>query len=401
LAAEQYFALLAAAQRNGDLDDPVQLHAALGAAQPQGDPPREKGIEIMTMHRAKGLEFDTVILLGLGREPRQDEARALQWMGRVSADGRDDLVMVPAALPGDLDGQRLAEFVRRAERLRDRAERARLLYVATTRARARLHLVWELPADRVAPSAGSMLSYLWPTVAGAAVLPQAPAREDEQEQRAAIVPVLRRLAAPGVSTAIDLPPRSQPAVSRPEFVWAGQAAVHVGTVVHRYLQRFADQGLDAWPPTQVPTMTAAIDRELQLLGVERHELHAATARVTTALAHSLGDPIGRWVLSAHAEARSELRLTMRAGDVLEHLRLDRTFVAEGRRWIIDFKTSQHEGGDVDAFLDSEVARYAPQLERYARAIAAIDARPISLGLYFPLLEKLRTWAAGATKTPSA
>jgi ATP-dependent exoDNAse (exonuclease V) beta subunit len=253
LAAEQFFALLAAAERNGDLDDPARLHTALEAAHPQTDPPREKGIEIMTMHRAKGLEFDTVVLLGLGREPRQDEARALQWMGRVAADGRDDLLMVPAALAGDIAGARLTDFVRRAERARDRAERARLLYVATTRARERLHLVWQLAADRPTPSAGSMLAYLWPAVAGSTATPQPPRAEDAHGERGAILPVLRRLAAAPAERAISgqMSTPSPVAPSRPEFVWAGQAAVHVGTVVHRYVQRFAAQGLDAWTPVRV------------------------------------------------------------------------------------------------------------------------------------------------------
>ena len=43
------------------------------------------------MHRAKGLEFDTVVLLGLAREPRPDDPRALQWLARATADGRDDV----------------------------------------------------------------------------------------------------------------------------------------------------------------------------------------------------------------------------------------------------------------------------------------------------------------------
>jgi hypothetical protein len=94
-------------------------------------------------------------------------------------------------------------------------------------------------------------------------------------------------------------------------------------------------------------------------------------------------------------------MTVRTGVCLEHVRIDRTFVAEGRRWIVDFKTSQHEGGDVDAFLRSEMERYAPQLERYARALAETDARPIELGLYFPLLGQLRSWHATATTNRSA
>src|SRR5688572_14474057 len=44
--AEQFFALLAAAERGGDLDDPIVLHRALEIVQPQVDAPREPGIEI-------------------------------------------------------------------------------------------------------------------------------------------------------------------------------------------------------------------------------------------------------------------------------------------------------------------------------------------------------------------
>ena len=52
---------------------------------------------------------------------------------------------------------------------------------------------------------------------------------------------------------------------------------------------------------------------------------------------------------------------------------------DGLRWIIDFKTSAHEGGSTEAFLESEVERYRPQLERYAAAMSAMDSRPIRVG----------------------
>jgi ATP-dependent exoDNAse (exonuclease V) beta subunit len=133
--------------------------------------------------------------------------------------------------------------------------------------------------------------------------------------------------------------------------------------------------------------------ELELLGVERAELPGAAERVAAALVAALEDPHGRWVLTQHDDARSELRVTVRSELGLEHLRLDRTFVANGRRWIVDFKTGEHEGGDLEAFLVSEVERYRPQLERYARAVAAFDSRPIEIALYFPLLKTLRSWAA--------
>jgi len=60
------------------------------------------------------------------------------------------------------------------------------------------------------------------------------------------------------------------------------------------------------------------------------------------------------------------------------------------RWIVDWKTSSHEGGDREAFLDNELARYRGQLERYARAMRVFDPdRPLRVGLYFPLLDAWR------------
>jgi ATP-dependent exoDNAse (exonuclease V) beta subunit len=336
-------------------------------------------------------------LLGLAREPRPDEAKALQWLTRSIGDGSDDLVMAPAAFAADAAAERLVDFVRRAERGRDLAERARLLYVATTRARERLHLVWQLGATDDEPARHTLLAHLWPMVAATALKNSAAIADDGSPQ--ALTPVLRRLAAPArAASATPAAPQSAPA-PRPEFVWAGAAAVHVGTVVHRYLQRIADDGLERWS-ARIGVQRATFARELELLGVEPQAVAAAAERVAAALERALADPRGRWVLGQHEEASSELKMTIRAGDALEHVRLDRTFVAEGRRWIVDFKTSQHEGGELTAFLESEVARYAPQLERYARAVAAVDARPVQLALYFPLLGELRAWPAAATESRS-
>jgi ATP-dependent helicase/nuclease subunit A len=386
---DQYFALLARLERDGDLDDPERLQTYLERAQPQSDPPRGRGIEIMTMHRAKGLEFDTVVLLGLGREPRPEDAKALYWMQRATAEAADDLVFAP--LTADSDDKRLVAFVRATERQRDAAERARLLYVAATRARERLHLVCELAAGKTQPSPNTLLSLVWPAAASA--FQGAHAEAVSIGTAAPITPILRRLA--HVRADSSPPPqsveRSGPDESRPEYAWVGEAAAHVGSVVHRYLQRIADEGLSAWSPPRIAACAQAFALELELLGVEPGELADAAGRVGAALNAAITDKHGRWVLGSHEESRSELRLTIGRTTGLEHVRLDRTFVADGTRWIVDFKTSRHEGGDIHAFLESEVERYRAQLETYSSAMAEIDSRPIRVALYFPLLSALRVW----------
>jgi hypothetical protein len=182
-----------------------------------------------------------------------------------------------------------------------------------------------------------------------------------------------------------------------EFSWVGETARHVGTVTHLFLQRMARDGLEAWSLARIDRLGEALRLALKQQGVAASELEAAQARVRQALASVLEDPRARWLLSAeHTEARSEHRVSGELDGALVHVALDRTFVdREGVRWIVDYKTGVHQGGDLDAFLDRERERYRDQLERYAALIARTESRPIRLGLYFPLLRGWREWRIGA------
>jgi ATP-dependent exoDNAse (exonuclease V) beta subunit len=74
---------------------------------------------------------------------------------------------------------------------------------------------------------------------------------------------------------------------------------------------------------------------------------------------------------------------------------DRSFVDEqGVRWVIDYKTSQHLGSGIEQFLDREVERYRPQLQRYARIAQRLGPEPVRVGLYFPLMWAWREGDAG-------
>ena len=142
--------------------------------------------------------------------------------------------------------------------------------------------------------------------------------------------------------------------------------------------------------------SGAIEGELRRRGVAADELSVAINRVVEALARTLDDERGRWALDAHSQAKSEWRLSGVMADEIVNVAIDRTFVdQEGVRWIIDFKTGGHEGGDVAAFLDSEQQRYRHQLEKYAALLQLLpgDSVPSAtrLGLYFPQLKGWREW----------
>jgi ATP-dependent helicase/nuclease subunit A len=113
--------------------------------------------------------------------------------------------------------------------------------------------------------------------------------------------------------------------------------------------------------------------------------------VVTALTRTLADDRGRWLFAPeHRDARSELALTGIADGRLTNVIIDRTFVDEdGSRWVIDFKTSRHEGSGLEAFLDNEAERYRAQLARNAEVARSLGPEPVRTALYFPLLGVFR------------
>ena len=56
------------------------------------------------------------------------------------------------------------------------------------------------------------------------------------------------------------------------------------------------------------------------------------------------------------------------------------------RWIIDYKTSVHEGGNIETFLDEEMKRYRGQLMGYVSAFAGLEERETKAALYYPLID---------------
>jgi ATP-dependent exoDNAse (exonuclease V) beta subunit len=364
----------------------------------------------MTMHKAKGLEFDTVIVPGLGRSPRHDDKKLFLWMEqpRWGAPGAADLLLAPIHETG-AGNDPIYAWLEKLDAQKESFEDERLLYVASTRARQRLHLLGgvRLAADddgaiRLRPPAEkALLGKLWPVVASIYAESAKQVLESPMppaiENKASISQALRRLPLDWTLPAAPPHARWKPppdilhTQDEIEFSWVGETARHVGSVVHRWLQRIADDGLKGWDATRVDVLRTAYRQELVGRGVTGDDLDAAIGRVAAALVHAVTDERGRWLLGPQRDACNERRITAVIGGERVNLIIDRVFLgADGKRRIVDYKTSSHEGADVEAFLDSERERYRLQLARYAAAVGDRDAM---LGLYFPLLHGWREWNA--------
>lgn len=397
LDAQAYLALLDAQETAGGLLDFGRLEAAMDGLYAAPDGLADGRVQLMTMHKSKGLEFDTVILPGLGRRPAGAGSELLYWDEVPDASGHTSLLMAPVRAARQT-AEPISDYLRERERDKTRLESTRLLYVAATRARRRLHLLGHIPFNDAGeprpPAAGSLLEKLWPVVADAFDgLQPPPGDPTPVAQR--LRGKLRRLPADWQAPQPDADADGvdgDGAVAAIRFDWAGDTARHVGTLVHRQLERIAAEGIDDWPAARVDGLAPQLRLGLRHLGVDDADLDAALDKAMRALRQTLQHDTGRWLLYDHTDARSEWPLSCHDGEGARHYVIDRSFVDDdGVRWIVDYKTGEHQGGNPAAFLDDEQSRYREQLQTYARLLRRLERRPIRLALYFPLLSDWRVW----------
>jgi ATP-dependent helicase/nuclease subunit A len=398
--ARAFFDALSERTASGEWRGITTLDSVLADLYAQPRARTQQPVQVLTIHGAKGLEFDHVLVPGLDRDLNRGREPLLRWLELPRPREGSDLIMAPAPVIGDEEPGEVGAYLKRLMAGRAAHEQVRLLYVAATRAKRSLHL-YAAPKPRsggiIAPRSRTLLARLWPALEEdfrRSLSDPAGAKADELHD--ATRPPLRRLA-PGwlprrlpAAPPLARLPLAQRSLEPPEFSWVGETARHIGTVVHAALQ-----ALGAAP--ELPSRAGVESRaglyreQLRRYGVPERDLDRAAARVVEALTRTVGDEKGRWILSReHPEAASELALTGIVGGQLTSVVVDRSFVdTRGTRWVIDFKTSRHEGGRLEEFIDQELERYRGQLQTYTALARGLGPEPVRAALYFPLLGVFR------------
>jgi len=380
-------------------------------------------LEVMTIHKAKGLEFDAVILPGLDRIPRGDAEKLLLWqeVPGEDNDGRGLLLAPIAETGGDADPT--YNYIKGLHKEKNAHETGRLLYVAATRARRRLYLVGSVRRSTantpVTPDPRSLLRFLWPAVAsdftsaceaenepaGPACLP-ADGSGDAGDAEAETIPI-RRLKntwtmPPAPPDAIFHAPDRGPEQERAaeadrrfglRFDWAGMVVRLTGTVIHKWLRTICETGVDGWDENRLRGVSARIRADLSGSGIDPARLDEAAEHVISGLFRTVSDETGRWILSPRDSGRCEYPLSGVAHGRVHHVVIDRTFIdKDGTRWIIDYKSGVHTGAGLEAFMEQERMRYDDQTALYASLMSRKEPfTAVRRALYFPMFAGWCPW----------
>lgn len=365
--------------------------------------PAVGAVQIMTLHKAKGLEFDTVILPSLGRTGRRDDQPLLRHR---SLPGGYILAPHPGryAVEGGAE-ERLYGYLGRLEHTAQHNEMLRLLYVGVTRARKRLHLIGcaSLPAEErpSRPASGSLLAHLWPVVSQEFSALQ-PVPSGNVPVARISTPVSPRLPTTWIAPAHEIGylPRvdqaelpSELAIHESRFFDESDdgdnAARIIGVLYHSLMERIAYEGVELWSPARFNDLRGSLVSGCRRLGMPEPSVGKAVDRVLDLAIRTLDDQTGRWVLGRHVNGACELALSGYVEGRWVSAVIDRTFVEhDGTLWVIDYKTTAINLAE-DYVIQDEVSRYAPQIRRYASLRRMqTGCTVVRGGLYFPSIQKL-------------
>lgn len=335
-------------------------------------------VQIMTIHKSKGLEFDCVLLPGLGAQPQSSDRGLLKWL-KLPRPQEEDLFLVSPIKAVSDDECRIYNYLEHLDAQKAYYESQRLLYVATTRTKQRLYLLDCYTTIRKKSFRHMLSGELFsPGFQGAAEMdpadkPRDVGIEELGLQNSAHLPILQRLPLHYYQRSLEQKPLSQNDLS----IIAPSLPRLVGVVTHAMLQ---------WICTYHPSTYQDIPWELatrQLKSMGLSTISSLTAESITSPSGALTlaieqiqtqihaffhDSRGQWIAKQRPDERNELALLSahNAGTRI----IDRTFTEQNTRWIIDFKTGAPE------------AHHRTQLEQYAELFQSSTTLPIRCGLYY-------------------
>ncbi len=359
---EQYWLLLERFEHLGQIEDLGQFNLEFNKLYSQQVVPSR--LKIMTIHKSKGLEFDSVILPGLSTSTPNLRTPLLRWL-KLPREQQEDLLLLSPIKAAHHEQCLLYDYLGKLDAQKNSYELQRLFYVAVTRAKKRLYLLDNTEKN----SKGSFRALLENQVFIHSEQPINP------EQLMADYPTLYKLP---VAFYHKAPLPSEPHNTAPLIITNSMPRL-IGIVTHELLQWVCEHH-----PEDLRDVPWGLARDqLIALGFVNHELVAAEHLIKTQLSTLFHDPIGQWIMKAHENERNEYELLVLHHNKLTTQIIDRTFCDKGIRWVIDFKTGHDD--------TTSTTHHRLQVENYARLFTEKNNDPIRCGVYYLASNRWLDW----------
>ena len=430
-------------QGESDLLGPA-FEAALGDLKAQPDPAAEVdyGVQLMTIHEAKGLEFEVVLVPDLQAGAGNSKQELLSWLERglspeANEPGEVTEFLVAPLPPKGADRGAAKAWVDRVRHEREQHEARRVLYVAATRAREELHIfarpsykTVEGALPEVAMPRESLLLIAWPAwesevrrqfeewlsasaaAAEPATIASLAASGDcvlSMTPSALITTCVRRLPQGLQAASVNIQSDSQEPLAGEGQLYerheGGLISRALGKAVHElfeHLAQFLVTETTEAARVLLTRLQPRIGANLRAAGIDAPQADRIAAQTLEIVLRAANDPQAQWILAPHRDATSEARWTGVVAGTLRAVQVDRVFRAgptpqstagDNTWWIIDYKTAHEDGLDPKAALPELRSAFAPQIEAYAKVLRNLHGADAAIrgGLYYPRMALFDWW----------
>lgn len=364
---DQYWSLLEQFDQSGQLEDMALFQQEFNALYSKRVVPSR--LQIMTIHKSKGLEFDTVILPGLSSKASHHDKPLLRWL-KLPSDHKEPLLLSPIKA-ADEEQCLLYDYLGQLDAEKNQYETQRLLYVAATRAKKRLYALDHKKSGSVG-SFRHLLSHLdFSSQENTLCLAPEQTLPDLQH-----LPIHFYETTLSVTTTAPTGPINLSLENIPRLL---------GIVAHALLQWTCDYHPNSI--AEIPWILAI--HHLTSLGLDEQQCAISLQQLKLQFTTLFANPIGRWLIKRHEAEQNEFALLVAEEQNMATKIIDRTFCENNIRWIIDFKTGRDD--------NETQQKHRQQVDQYAKIFATDATMPIHCGLYYLASNQWVTWQPDALK----
>lgn len=350
-----------------------------------------RDVEIMTIHNAKGLEFDYVFIPGMHKRGVSDTGKLFSWAS--IGDSEQLGVMACSESIGikalDVDYHK---FLGSLKKKRELKELSRVIYVAVTRAIKKAYLSGKVGVDSegnpTQPDKGSMFS-----VVSCAYNESVQLHNINQVAtgKISIQPMVKSIDA---NLSLNLPVRNTLAAYRGDnrvisavngITWQKPISKIEGVVIHKVIEQINKDGIDNWDEQRVDKHSRVILASLKQLSLESDSLINSVNNIKNEVKTLLKCEVFKSLCSKHKKDDIEMSMSVRKNRRIHTVLIDKGFVTEhGVAHIIDWKSAgATEGQSMDSFISSQLTMHREKLKLYCEAYKeVVGIGAVQSSLYF-------------------
>ncbi|NQY43577.1 MAG: PD-(D/E)XK nuclease family protein [Legionellales bacterium] len=173
----------------------------------------------------------------------------------------------------------------------------------------------------------------------------------------------------------------------------------IGTITHDILGLIVENNLLKTAKFNNLIARNILSKKLIHSGVPKYSLLKSVNLIRTAILNTVTDKKGNWILNpSHKCSACEIPITSSINNKIVNIIIDRTFIENRIRWIIDYKIIISKSEN-DINLEEIKLQYGKQLSHYAKVISLQEDLPIMLGIYLPIQKMWFEWKHNISDYP--